>query len=593
MFLRKYWAVFIFYLTCQTPIVLAKSTTSAATVDDNKVIHLILLREGYPQLIVCWRQDSMISCLCKHFHEQKTRPSTHFLPHQGIQISLIQLHKNGALCSPTLRKRGLVGYLLPTTRDQIILAQLHLSPVDKILPQQFESVLTRLDFYSCIKEAQIVAHKRADSNDTVDIRTIAKYRFSTRFGWDPRPPSLCIDHRHLWGRGHVLRNQFFYDRGLGYRAVYRTSRKYREGITGEFQYLVTPRKSTKQVSVFKDFSDTSKYAGKLTISKLRRNRPRVLDGHWVPLPTLFSVYCQSLWSGILFQGRPKKAYQCCSFFLTGKIIQKRFINRPPVTLGMNRYFHNYTFGLGGIGFFSKKNRQEQLVYELDRTEEIALGSKVGLVVGYQTGEFVSRPYLGWDMVQSSYIPTLGYLHGIVKIGGFIHEGAIEQGIMQWQLDYFTPLLRIGRQQIRQFVRLDYLSGHRMFTGEFISTNTHRVGKAFRDPFPGGTRRLRVGLETVLSTPVYFASCGLAALCFADIVVLRGAYGESYQHSLCKVLGVGLRCMNPRWASGAWQVKLGYYPLVDRIGLEISNNLMHRASKKLAVHGPETISFREY
>lgn len=271
--------------------------------------------------------------------------------------------------------------------------------------------------------------------------------------------------------------------------------------------------------------------------------------------------------------------------------RQHFIQRPGVTKNTNRYFHHYVFGAGSLGFSNKKNYEDQLVYGVGSVEHIPYGNKVNIIGGYQFGEFINRPYLHLDIAQGGRIQQLGHLYGAVHIGGFWHERVVEQGILQFQLGYFTPLLSIGHQQIRQFIRLNYLAGHNMFTRELISTNINKASTRFRDPFQGGTQRLHLGLETVLLTPMHFAGCRLAALGLADAVWLQDAQGKVQQSSFCKALGMGFRCAHPRFSFGTLQVKVGYSPLTQNMNFTI--NVIAGSSNGLDMDEPGVIPFREY
>jgi len=101
------------------------------------------------------------------------------------------------------------------------------------------------------------------------------------------------------------------------------------------------------------------------------------------------------------------------------------------------------------------------------------------------------------------------------------------------------------------------------------------------------------LETVLFISRQFAGCQVATLGFADAVKLQDAQGKVYQSSFCKALGIGFRCTHPHWTLGTLQVKLGYYPIVERVGLEVSFALRRKEHKKLDIDEPDTIPFQEY
>ena len=386
-----------------------------------------------------------------------------------------------------------------------------------------------------------------------------------------------------------MKNELLYNQGVGYGVTYRAPNIRQSRITGELQYRWTPPKAVRRLHVFKKFSDKTDHAGKIVVNQTRKTKWRILDGSIHPQKTFFSFHHQCIWLGTAIdigdncrQGR---------LFLTSKVTHQHFTQRPTTTQSTNRYFHHYIFSVGSVGFSNKRHYKDRLIYGVGSVESIPYGSKVNFIGGYQFGEFMNRPYFRIDLAQGKRIQRLGYLYGAVHVGSFWHKKAIEQGIVQLQLDYFTPLLEIGHQWIRQLIRINYLKGHNMLTGELISTNLRKVTKSLKDPFPGGTKRLHLSFETVLLALKRFAGCQVAALGFLEAVKLEDAQGKIKQSSFCKVLGLGLRCAHPRLTFGPLQIRLGYSPLTQSMYFAI--NTITGVSNKLEISEPGTISFQEY
>jgi hypothetical protein len=594
---RRYWIILLLHLTCQVHLILAKQLTEPKEVLNDEVNNSVL-SEDLPQQLkrklpknkfIRW----LLNCLftIPQIPQKQVTIAAYFL-HQRMYVGRIQLSKQGAWKTKIPGRKQLVHMLLPTTRDGVILDQLSFVLGGIIVPQQLIASQERLNECTYIKEAKITLQKREGSRDTVDVHIATQDRFPISLGLDSAKPSLLVTHNNLFGWGHSLENRLLYDHGLGYGAIYRAPDIKNSGVTSELQYLTAPKKGVKKASIFRNFTHQTAYAGKVEISKVRRLKKRILDGSTSPQSTRFSFYHQRIWLGTAFNTWPMADGRHGRFFLTGKVVRNQFIDRPAVAKNTNRYFHNYVFGAGSLGFSHKKHYEDQLVYGVGNTEKITYGSKVNLIGGYAFGEFISRPYLRLDITQGGRVQQLGYLYGAVNMGGFWHKKYVEQGIVQLQLRYFTPLLGVGNQWIRQFIRLAYLAGHNMFTGELISTNASKVPKIFRDPFPGGTQRLYLGLETVLFTPTRVAGCQVAALGFADAVRLQDAQGKVQQRSFCKALGIGFRCAHPCFSFGILQVKIGYAPITQNMTFTITT-LVTCPPDDLDIGEPEVIPFQEY
>lgn len=594
--LRKYWIILLLYFIGQVSVTLAKPLTKPKKVPDDKANNALLSEDLAQQLERKLLKNKftqwLLNLLFVPLTPQKQPTIASYLPYQGMQIGRIQLDKQGALHAKAFENRHLVNIILPTTRDGVIWDLLSFASGGIIIPQQLIASQERLNKCAHIKEAEITVQEREDSRDAVDVHIATQDQFPISLGLDIDKPSLLVTHNNLFGWGHLLENRLLYDQGPGYSVTYRVSDIKKTGITSALQYLTAPQKGIKKFSIDRHFTNQPDYAGRVEISKTRRIKQRILDGDTNPQLTSFSWHEQRIWLGTAFNIWPTEDSHHERLFLTGKVAHKQFIERPDVSKSTNRYFHNYVFGVGSLGLTNKKYDEDQRVYGVGNTEKIPYGSKVNLIGGYQLGEFVNRPYLRLDMAQGGSVQQLGHLYGAVKVGGFWHKKSVEQGIVQLQLSYFTPLLGVGGQGMRQFIRLEYLAGHNMFTGELISTNPHKVSKTFKDPFPGGIQRLYLGLETVLFTPIRVAGCQVAALGFVDAVRLQDAQGRVQQRSFCKALGVGFRCAHPRFSFGTLQVKIGYAPITQNMTFSIST-VIASPLDDLDISEPEMIPFQEY
>jgi hypothetical protein len=598
MFLRKSWIVLLLYFTFQVTSLSAKQRLTAhEEVCNDTANNALLSTEDLVQLFGKKLPKSkftqwLLNLLVTHpqaLQDKLTIAS--YLPYDGHTIGLIQLDKQGALRADTVAWKHLASMILPTTKDWVILAQLSFVPGDIIVPQKLMASQERLNKLLHIKKVTFTVKEREDSSHTVDVYITIKDRFPITPGLDADKPGVSITHNNLFGWGHLLQNKFLYDQGLGYSITYSVPNTKRSGGIGRLQYLHTQKKSIKKLLIRKTFTDQTNYAGKIEATKTRKVEWRILDGNASPQTTTFSFYYQCVWLGTAFNIYPSDDRHEGRLFLTGKLTHQHYFQRPEVTKSANRYFHHRVFGAGSLGFANKRHYKDQLVYGVGSVEIIPYGRKVNITGGYQFGEFVNRPYLRLDIAQGRRTRQLGHLYSAASIGGYWYKKAVEQGILQLQLGYFTPLLGMGNQWIRQFIRLNYLAGYNMFTGELISTNINKVSASFRDPFVGGTQRFHLGFETVLLMPMHFAGCQVAALGFVDAVRLQDAQGKVQQNSFCKALGIGFRCAHPRFSFGTLQAKVGYSPLTQNMNFTI--NMTASPSDDLDIGEPGVILFQEY
>ena len=592
---RKYWLILLLFLVCPISWAVADVSTEHDKAREEQLGSSWLVEDLELLLRDFFGHDLLAEKLLDYIFippqlvSDPPGTAAAFLPYEGKRIGSVQLNKHELFSS---RGEQLPQNITPSTKYEVIWDQLRFAVGDSLVAQHLVQSEKRLNQLPFVRKAKIDVQERTDDSDTVDIHVTIQHRTPITFALDPFETTVSISAvaDDLLGWSHGLTGTLLYKQGLGYGVTYRASTMARPGLNAEFQYLYMPLKAMYRFRAFKKFADRASYAGKVVLGHLSQKKRRLLDAHTYPQPTSWSLYHGEGWLGRAFRSSKKDDHR--QVVVTGGVAQKYFTRRPKVALNTNRYFHHYLLGTGSIGFTNKRHYEDQLVYGVGKTEHIPCGSKINLIGGYQFGEFVNRPYLRLDLAQGGRIPALGHWYGAVKAGGFWHAKTVEQGIVSAQLNYFTPLLSMGNQWIRQFVNMSYLGGFNMFTGELISTNAGKVLPTSRDPFLGGTQRFLLALETVLFTPIPLAGCQVAALGFVEAVRLQDAQGRVRQSSFCKTLGVGFRCAHPRWRLGALQVKISYQPLVQGIGFELGS-VTTGCFEGLNIDEPGTIPFREY
>ncbi|MEM7055502.1 MAG: hypothetical protein AAF392_01280 [Bacteroidota bacterium] len=514
--------------------------------------------------------------------------------YKGRVIGSIQLQRQGV---SKLDMGGMtasrwwspLGRLLSTTtRDWVIRDYSSFRVGDRLDDKQLKSSQNRLNNLPYLREAEIGIAPNKGSSDTVDLLVTTQDAFPIKL--DLASSTLMISHQNVGGWGHAFINRFSYDKGLGYGFTYRAPNIQGSYVTGELQYLNTQKEYVRRLGIYRDFTQLIDHAGAAEVSYKGLQAQRLLDGDTAPTTIPYKFRYQNLWLGKAFQGSLVEDSNQAHVFLTAKVANQSFTVRPEVSANLNKDFHGHTFVIGSWGFARKGLYAERFVHDVGRAEVIPCGAKVNLIGGYQLGEFFSRPYLRLDAVQAGLAPYRGYLYTSVKLGGFLHNQAIEQGIVSLATSYFTPLLQMSSCTFRQFIDLSYLAGLNMFTGELISTHTKQVSRERVDPFPAGTRRLKLHLETVLWPPRRLAGCQVAVLGFVDVVRLQDASHTILQSTFCEGLGMGFRLGHERFAFGTLQVKVGYCPILQTTELSVNKAIGFQLNN-LDIREPDTIPFR--
>lgn len=265
-----------------------------------------------------------------------------------------------------------------------------------------------------------------------------------------------------------------------------------------------------------------------------------------------------------------------SIYLTGHYNSSRFVERPGETsAAIHPALHDRDEVLGGIGLYRERLYKTNMVYGFGRKEYIATGYRAELLGGHTWGEFCDRIYLGANL-QMGGITRFGYLVGGVSFGTQVDpaNGALECSAVDLDLLWFSRLLTLRRNRIRQFVSLNYTQGWNRLAGyEELLRFTNKKGLQTFDAYVSGTNRLIVNTETVMFTPIQPLGYRFAFFGFIDAGTI-GFSANPFRNAGYTSFGIGLRVRNERIVLGTLQVRLGVAfgrgGLVDCDWISLSN-----------------------
>jgi hemolysin activation/secretion protein len=213
-----------------------------------------------------------------------------------------------------------------------------------------------------------------------------------------------------------------------------------------------------------------------------------------------------------------------------------------------------SFSVSSQAFFKSK-----LIFDFGRTEDIPFGMRITLTMGPEINEFNSRLYTGLSLSQGRYIGKFGYLYTRIEGGGFLRDDLyFEQGVINTEINYFSPLIIINRFKFRHFVNARYVRGIRRFEDEFIGINDLEGIRGFRSSLPLGQQKTILNYEINAFTPYYLYGFRFVIFGFADAGIVGPEYKKWHDGEFFSGLGVGVRIRNERLVFETITLRLGYY-----------------------------------
>lgn len=453
-------------------------------------------------------------------------------------------------------------------------------------------------------DARIIVIPRADDKDTVDIMVITQDVWSISADGSTSgftSGNIGLEDKNLFGFGHVLRTVTSYDQAQeqkwGFRGRYRVPYIGKTFVSGEAEYINEWNNDSYAFRLQKAFlAPTIKYAGGLELSH-NRVQSNVLfpnDTLQISFPVTYNL--QDMWVGrsFRFYSGSEQFRKSSRIILAARALRYHFTQRPEVRIDTNQLFQNRITYLGSVSFNSRNYFRDLLIYGFGRTEDVPYGGLVSLIAGVEKTEFGQRLYGGFKVAHAQYYSRIGYLYSTINFGSFYQNKSWEQGIITIGANYFSPLINFKQHQIRQFVNARYSIGTHRFSGEFIDLNNNNGIRGISSRGLRGTKRLSLGLETVLFTPSELLGFRIAIFGFTDLGFISFQGDPLLNSTLYQGYGLGVRLRNENLAFNTFQLRLSFYPNIPFNEIPVRTSLSGIPSLRLTdfdVSAPATVPFQ--
>ncbi len=353
---------------------------------------------------------------------------------------------------------------------------------------------------------------------------------------------------------------------LGFRSVYTVPYIKRSFVSGQAGFIWERDLKQQFLKFERPFlSVETRYAGAFeTGFKEVREYRKETDN----LDTTFMFPVQhaylDFWAGRAFGLGTSAENQTKRLVVASRFYSHSYLKRPAVSADSNRAYWNQSNLLFSAGFSNRKYRRDLLIFGFGRTEDVPMGSMVSATVGRSNTEFGSRGYAGVRFSKGGYLPgKYGYLYGLVDMGSYLKGGEPHQGVLNTTVNYFTPLMRFGLSQVRQFVNLRYTKGFNRDPLEYINLTDEYGLRGVRSDRLIGKKRLNLGLETVLFSPGSILGFRGAHFAYIDLGLIADE-GRLWKSRVYSGFGVGIRLRNEHLTFNTIEFRISYYPNVPAL-----------------------------
>ncbi len=426
-----------------------------------------------------------------------------------------------------------------------------------------------------IQDVVIYVTPVADSKSSVDILIVTKDVFPYGFSWeiyDIGYGDVNVWNTNMLGLGHRLSYTAHYNLNrepkYGYDIAYKMNNIGTSLTSLELKHVNKPDLVTSKIELTRDFiTPIMRFGGGLSLGKQRKEFSlETLDTIIEDQISDYSYY--DFWFGYSFplnnfrNPRIRKAY-----FIATRLAKYHFYERPEPDKNYLYDFYNRNTYLLSAGITWQGYQTTNLVYGFGKTEDIPYGAMIKLTGGYEKHEYGERLYSGISLAYSFFNTKFGFLSNTIDIGGFNKDG-LEQGTIEHQLLYFTPLIGNTRHNLRNFLNLTYIHGLNRFDDEYIVIEDEDRIRGLNNYSFKGNHRFFASNELVYYSPQYLYGFRFVYFAFVDAAITNNIYNNSLsKNPLYMSTGIGVRIRNERLVFNTIQFQLMYFPSAPNIAAE--------------------------
>jgi hypothetical protein len=395
-------------------------------------------------------------------------------------------------------KENVVRNLLQFTED---------SAFDSLLIKESERLIRKQSF---IRDAATVILLNPKSPDSVDVMfyVLDFWTITPDLSWTDHFISTGLGDINLFGFGNELTTQqhwYHSDVHNGFNFRYLIPNLGNTFIKADLKYGYDDFKTfTRSLKFDRSFfSPLTKWAGGASIAHKQRNDPTFVNIDFPELKT-YKLIETDFWAGHAFRLNDlfNKKNQSTSLITSLRYYKIDYLEKSIESFDSLGIFENEQFLLGTIGVATRKFTRDKFIYEYGITEDVPTGGLISLTGGFQQKNDIGRYYLSTRMLYGKYF-SWGYLSTQLIFGSFIHKSKIEQGTLDFGINYFTGLIKLKNWKFRQFFKTQSTIGINRLDYEQLTLNEFYVPEVNKNPNFIGANRVLFTFHSQFYTPYKF------------------------------------------------------------------------------------------
>ncbi len=274
-------------------------------------------------------------------------------------------------------------------------------------------------------------------------------------------------------------------------------------------------------------------------------------------------------------------------FISFRAMSKRFSEIPDTAnIKYNIHYSNIDAGLVALNIFKQEYYHTSYIYGFGRNEDVPEGYSFSVVSGLTQRNTKTRPYLGIDYERDYFSEQKNYTNFILKLGGYLHNGSLEDISFLSAVNYFTTLKKLSNPKWskRNFVQISATQQVNTILNEPLYLRSEYGIPTFKNDNIQAATRVSCNIESVYYNMVKYYGFSFAPFMFVNSSYIK-LIGEVIEKgSIYTALGLGCRTRNENLVFGTIELKAYYYPRtisnMTPLNVSITTGLRFRYNSQL-------------
>ncbi|KVV15245.1 hypothetical protein [Flavobacterium sp. TAB 87] len=436
--------------------------------------------------------------------------------------------------------------------------------------KETERIIRSQKYISRVKITEQLVSTSSDSVD-VTIRVLDSWSLLPKFAISSSKTTIGFDERNVFGTGHQLKYKFtqrFDDSKNANNVEYFVPNLLNTFISTQlFFNNDLDGYYNKGLSIDRPFySALTKWAGGVYLAQnFRRDSLQAPDLSYQLQNFKYSTH--DFWGGRAFKVSNNKMGidKTTNLIISGRFLNIEYVEQPDDLYDKPNFFSNEKQFLVGVGINTREFIKDRYLFRYGVTEDVPVGTILGLTGGYQYKNEIWKPYVGGQVSYGNYFKW-GFLSTNFEVGTFFYQGNTYQTAFNFEVNYFTNLMQWGDWKFRQFIKPQLIIGlnREDSIGDLLNLNERNGLPAFDTDIYGRSKAM-LTVQTQTYTPKEIWGFRLNPYLNYTIGFLGDDNRSMARSKPFSKVSLGLLISNDYLVFSSFQLSISYYPNVPYEG----------------------------